>query len=165
MAGPTYSLKSTPNDRFFEKLFMGILFILRVFARNLLKGNRRRNNFRISFWCLTWDSNPGFDLLSTHYLLDHGDFSTGIRMFNICVLSLSNQKKYNLSRLVSNFLNAPYKRVTFSLQKRKHLKLKVKACNQSVFKQVWEYVISFEDVSLEKSFEISLYTTLVVTWI
>ena len=34
--GGTYSLKSTPNDRFFEKLFMGILFTLRVFARNLL---------------------------------------------------------------------------------------------------------------------------------
>ena len=43
-----YSLKSTPNDRF-EKLFMAILFTLRVFARNLLRGNRRRNSFRISF--------------------------------------------------------------------------------------------------------------------
>ena len=38
-----------PNDRFFEKLFMAILFTLRVFARNLLRGNRRRNTFRISF--------------------------------------------------------------------------------------------------------------------
>ena len=42
-------LKSTPNDRFFEKLFMAFLFTLRVFARNLLRGNRRRNIFRISF--------------------------------------------------------------------------------------------------------------------
>ena len=41
----TYSLKSTPNDRFFEKLFMAILFNLRVFATNLLRGNRRRNLF------------------------------------------------------------------------------------------------------------------------
>ena len=39
----TYSLKSTPNDRFSEKLFIAILFTLRVFARNLLRGNRRRN--------------------------------------------------------------------------------------------------------------------------
>ena len=33
----------------FEKLFLAILFILRVFARNLLRGNRRRNTFRILF--------------------------------------------------------------------------------------------------------------------
>ena len=43
-----------------EKLFMAILFTLRVFERNLLTGNRRRNTFRISFWCPAWDSNPGF---------------------------------------------------------------------------------------------------------
>ena len=45
----TYSLKSTPNDRFFEKLSIASLFALRFFARNLLRGNRRRNTFRISF--------------------------------------------------------------------------------------------------------------------
>ena len=77
LSGGTYSLKSTPNDRFFlEKLFMAILFTLRVFARNLLRGNRRRNTFRILFWCLAWDSNPGFlSSKPTNYLLDHGDFS------------------------------------------------------------------------------------------
>ena len=48
-------LKSTPNDRFLEKLFMAILFALRVFAGNLLRGNRQRNIFRILVWCLTWD--------------------------------------------------------------------------------------------------------------
>ena len=37
------------NDRFFEKLFMVILFTLRISARNLLKGNRRRNTFCILF--------------------------------------------------------------------------------------------------------------------
>ena len=41
----TYSLKSTPNDRFFEKLFMAILFTFRAFARNLWRENRRRNTF------------------------------------------------------------------------------------------------------------------------
>ena len=46
-----------------------------VFARNLLRGNRRINTFSISFWCLAWDSNPGFSSNKpTHYLLDHGDF-------------------------------------------------------------------------------------------
>ena len=40
---------------------MPILFTLRgVFARNLLRGNRRGNTFGISFWCLAWDSNPRF---------------------------------------------------------------------------------------------------------
>ena len=32
-------------QRFFEKLFMAILFTLRVFARNLLRENRRRITF------------------------------------------------------------------------------------------------------------------------
>ena len=58
--GGSYSLKSTPKDRFFETLFMTILFTLRVFARHPLRGNRRRNIFCILFWCLAWDSNPGF---------------------------------------------------------------------------------------------------------
>ena len=77
ISGGTYSLKSTLNDRFFEKLFMAILFNLRAFARNLLRGNRRRNTFHISFWRLVWDSNPGFSSNKpTHYLLDHGDLNT-----------------------------------------------------------------------------------------
>ena len=42
----TYSLKSTLNDSFFEKLFHdNLLFAVRVFARNLLRGNRRGNIF------------------------------------------------------------------------------------------------------------------------
>ena len=41
--------KSTPNDRFFEKVFMTILFTRRAFARNLLRGNHRRNTFCILF--------------------------------------------------------------------------------------------------------------------
>ena len=35
---------------FFEKLFMAVLITHRVFARNLLRGNRRRNTFRIFFF-------------------------------------------------------------------------------------------------------------------
>ena len=49
ISGGTFSLKSTPNDKFFGKLFMAILVTLRVFARNLMKGNHRRNTFRILF--------------------------------------------------------------------------------------------------------------------
>ena len=38
--------------------------------------NRRRNTFIISFWCLAWDSNPGFSYNKpTHYLLDYEEFS------------------------------------------------------------------------------------------
>ena len=52
------------------------LFTLRVFARNLLKGNRQRNTFRILFQCLALGSNPGFSSnMPIHYLLDHGDFT------------------------------------------------------------------------------------------
>ena len=71
-----YCLKSTPNDRFFEKLFMAILFALRIFATNLLRGNR---TFRILIWCLAWGSDPGFTSNKpTHYLQNYGDFSVTI---------------------------------------------------------------------------------------
>ena len=87
ISGGTYSLQSAPNDRFFEKLFMEICFTLRVFARNLLRGNRRRNPFRISFWCLTWGSNPGFSSNKpTHYLLDHGDFYIFKKQTQNCIV-------------------------------------------------------------------------------
>ena len=49
-----------PNDRFCEELFLVISFTFRLFARNLLRRNRRKNTFRISSWCLAWGSNPGF---------------------------------------------------------------------------------------------------------
>ena len=51
----------TSHDNFFTH---------RVFARNLLRGNYRRNTFCILFWCLVWGSNPGFTSNKpTHYLL------------------------------------------------------------------------------------------------
>ena len=71
--GETYSLKSTPNDRILEKLFIAILFTLRVFVRNMQRGNCRINTFCILFWCLAWDSNPGFTSNKpAHYLLEYG---------------------------------------------------------------------------------------------
>ena len=70
----TYSLKSTPNGRFFEKLFMAIFIYIQSFCQFLLRGNRRRNTFCILFLCLTWGSNLSFSSNKpTHYLLDHGD--------------------------------------------------------------------------------------------
>ena len=70
MSSGTYSLTSTPNDRFLRSFFMA------VFARNLLRWNRRGNIFfHISFWCLTCDMKSGFTSNKPiHYLLDHGDF-------------------------------------------------------------------------------------------
>ena len=42
------------------------LFTLRVFARNLLRGNRRRNTFRILFRCLAWARTLAFRLISQY---------------------------------------------------------------------------------------------------
>ena len=49
VSGGTYSLTSTLIDRFLSNFFMAGLFTLRVFVRNLLRGNRRRNIFHILF--------------------------------------------------------------------------------------------------------------------
>ena len=57
---------------FLRNLFMVSLFTLRIFAINLLRGNRRRNIFSFIF---RFDTNPGFTSNKpTHYLLDNGDF-------------------------------------------------------------------------------------------
>ena len=87
ISGNTYSLKSTPNDTLFEKLFMAILFTLRVFgcweeiAEEIL--------FVFRFWCLAWGSNLGFSSNNpTHYLLDHGDFNIYTLLNNWKVLML-----------------------------------------------------------------------------
>ena len=95
MAGPAAEVDSERQFFFFGKLFMAVLFNLlpRVFARNLLRGNRQRNTFRISFW----DSNLGFSFHKpTHYLLDYCDYSIcgilfwGIANFAILTLRLSD---------------------------------------------------------------------------
>ena len=66
--------KVDSERQIFWETFMAILFTLRVFTRNLLRGNRPKNTFRILFWCLAWGSNSGFSSNKpTHYLLDHVD--------------------------------------------------------------------------------------------
>ena len=42
---------------FLRNFFMTILFILRVFARNLLTGNRRRNTFPTEVFAAEYDRN------------------------------------------------------------------------------------------------------------
>ena len=49
VSGGTYRLTSTLNDRFLRNFSMAGLFTLRIIARNLLRGSRRRNIFHISF--------------------------------------------------------------------------------------------------------------------
>ena len=92
ISGGTYSLKSTANDRFFEKLFMAISYLLSELLPEICwEENRRRNTFRILFWCLAWGSNPGFSSNKPmHYLLDHGDFIWNIDLNNGVYCDLRN---------------------------------------------------------------------------
>ena len=84
--GGTYSLTSTPNDRFLRNFFMAGLFTLRVFARNLLRGSRRRNIFHIFIFddwpevrTQAFASNK-----STHYILDHDDSINSYLILIVC---------------------------------------------------------------------------------
>ena len=65
----TYSLKSTPNDTVFEKLFMEIVFDAQSFC---LKSAERKKYFSIF---LNWNSALASNNL-THYLLHNGVPST-----------------------------------------------------------------------------------------
>ena len=68
-------LKSTPNDKFMRNFSWQFLFALKDFARNLLRGNHRRNSFCFLFWCLVFVSKPGFTSNKpTHYLQDYSGF-------------------------------------------------------------------------------------------
>ena len=61
---------------FLRNFSLQFLFTLRVFARNRLRENCRRNTYRTLFWCLAWRSNPSFSSNKpTRYLLDRGDYN------------------------------------------------------------------------------------------
>ena len=66
MSGGTYSLTSNPNDKFVEKLFFG-KFTLRVFAMDLLRGNRRRN----SSFIFCFDMSPGIRIRTLSVINQH----------------------------------------------------------------------------------------------
>ena len=74
-SGGTYSLKSTPNDRFFEKLFIAIFHFLSEFLPEICwEKIAQEILFVFLFWCLACDSNPGFTSNKpTHYLLEYGE--------------------------------------------------------------------------------------------
>ena len=70
-----YNRRPTAYSLTFPYTSSALFFQHRVFARNLLRGNRKWNTFRILFWCLAWSLNFGHtSKKSTHYLLDYGDF-------------------------------------------------------------------------------------------
>ena len=82
---------------FLKNFFMAGLFI---FASNLLRENRRWNIFfHISFWCLTWDTNPGFTSKPTHYLLDHGSYNKISR----CGFKLTKKSIWNFILFIHSF--------------------------------------------------------------
>ena len=76
VSGVTYSLKSTPNDRFFKKLFVSILFTLKSFCHKFADRKSLKKYF--SYFVLMFGLGLEPWLSSnkpTHYLLDHGDFN------------------------------------------------------------------------------------------
>ena len=78
MSGGTYSLKSTPNDRFLfiEKLFMAIFIYFQSFCQK----STERKSPKKYFLYFVFDAWPGARTQAfasnkpTHYLLDYGDF-------------------------------------------------------------------------------------------
>ena len=92
ISGGTYSLKSAPNDRFFEKLFITIL--LRVYLRK----------YNFVYFGLT-SNKP------THYLLDYGDFNCSqlyvtkkncFSLLFLCSCTLHKQLLHNYSKDLCN---------------------------------------------------------------
>ena len=73
ISGGTYCLKSTPNDRFFGKLFIAIFIYFQSFCQK--SAERKSTKKYFSYFVLIsdlglepWLNKP------THYPLDHGDF-------------------------------------------------------------------------------------------
>ena len=68
-----------------EKLFHGRFIYSQSFCQ---KSAENYIFFHISFWCLTWDTNPGFKSNKpTHYVLDYSDFSLSICMVRVHILT------------------------------------------------------------------------------
>ena len=82
----TYSLTSTPSDRFFEKLFHCRFIYSQSFCQKSAERKSQKkyfvyeiffflNIFIFSFWSLTLDTKTGSTSnKATHHLLDHGNF-------------------------------------------------------------------------------------------
>ena len=78
ICGRTYSLKSTPKDRFFEKLFMAIYIYSQRFCQKSAERKSPKNTF---VFMSGLRLNPGFSSNKpTHYLLNPGDFIWCIKL-------------------------------------------------------------------------------------
>ena len=75
MEGPTV-LKSTPNDRFFEKLFMAIFIYSQSFCQKSAEKKAPKKYFSYFVLMSGLGLEPWLFISNkpTHYLLDHGDF-------------------------------------------------------------------------------------------
>ena len=74
ISGGTYSLKSTPNDRFFEKLFMEIFIYSEFLPEICWEKITEEILFVFCFDVWPGATNPGFTSNKpTHYLLDHDE--------------------------------------------------------------------------------------------
>ena len=89
MSGGNYSLKSTPNDRFFKKIFMAIL----ICSQSFLPENCREEiskEILLVFYFGFMSNKP------IHYLLDYGDF---------ILLSIPTKSWRKFKNFVTNFSN------------------------------------------------------------
>ena len=76
------------------------------FCQKSAERNRRRNTFRILFWCLAWGSNPGFSSnRPTHYLLDHGGYQRNIFIFSFWCLTWSLKSGLTSNKLIHCLLD------------------------------------------------------------
>ena len=86
ISGGIYSLKASPNDRFFWEIFHGNSFylLLEFLPEICWEEIAEEIVFVFLFWCLVWGWNPGFMFNKpTYYLLDYGDFSNSRIIFKI----------------------------------------------------------------------------------
>ena len=90
MNGGPFSLTSTSNDRFFEKLIHDSFYLFSEFLPEICwEKIAEEIPFEFGFVCgLAWGSNPVFTSNKpTHYLLDYGYFD------NYCVLGVHFSRK------------------------------------------------------------------------
>ena len=94
ISGGTCSLKSsTPNDRFFEKLFMAVLIYSQSFCRKYTERKQPKKYF-LSYFVLM--PGLGFTLNKpTHYLLDYGNSTS--RQYTLVIRLLAIVNKFSHS--------------------------------------------------------------------
>ena len=77
--GGTYSLKSRPNERFFEKFFMTSLSTLRVFGRVFAESKSPKKYFHIFALMSNLGSEIGLYVYKpTHCLLDYEYYNVNV---------------------------------------------------------------------------------------